>query len=131
MSSDLNYRFDHVHIYCTNLEASKKWFVEKLGASLVRMRDPKPTPACDLSVGGVDLFLREQNPGETLAPGGPARFGTDHMGLQVDDLAATAKELKRRGVEFEVEPYEIRPGLKISFVTGPDDLRIELLERAH
>jgi hypothetical protein len=74
-------------------------------------------------------LLREANPGESLGEGGSSRFGTDHIGLLVDDLDATAAELKRRGVQFQMEPSEFRPGLRISFILGPDQVRIELLER--
>jgi lactoylglutathione lyase len=129
MSSELTYRFDHVHIFCSSLAASEEWFVQKMGAELVRRRDPKPALAVDLRMGGVVLLLREQTPGESLSEGGPSRFGTDHMGLEVDDLEATATELKRRGVEFEMEPKLVRPGLSVAFVKGPDELRIELLQR--
>lgn len=128
MSYRPNYRFHHVHVYCSDLAASEQWFVEKLGAEITRRRDAKPSPAIDLTLGGTTLFLREEVPGERLGAGGPPRFGTDHIGLMVDDLDETAAELKRRGVHFEVEPYLIRPGLRIAFIQGPDQLRIELLQ---
>ncbi len=130
MSYDPKYSFEHVHIYCSDLDASEQWFIEKIGAELIRHRDPKPARATDLRLGGATLFLREEVPGENLGTAGPARFGTDHIGLRVDDLEATATELKRRGVSFAVEPYEIRPGLRIAFIQGPDQVRIELLQRA-
>jgi glyoxylase I family protein len=53
----------------------------------------------------------------------------DHLGLRVDDLDAAVAELKRRGAQVIVEPKTIRPGVRIAFLQGPDDVRIELLER--
>jgi hypothetical protein len=47
----------------------------------------------------------------------------------VDNLQETAAELKRRGAEFVSEPRTVRPGLKIAFIRGPENIRIELLER--
>ncbi len=129
MSESLNYTFDHVHVYCSDLAASERWFIEGMGAELVRRRVVKDTPASDLRLGGMSILLRGAWPDEALGAAGPSRFGTDHLGLKVMDLAATAKELKRRGVEFEVEPYEISPGVHIAFVIGPDSLRIEVLQR--
>ncbi len=129
MSFQPSYQFHHVHIFCSDLGASEEWFVQKLGAEIIQRRNPKPSPAVDLSLGGATLFLREQWPDETLGAGGSPRFGTDHIGLLVNDLDATAEELKNRGVFFEVDPYVIRPGLKIAFIQGPDQLRIELLQR--
>src|SRR5450756_299266 len=104
MSHDPQYRFDHVHVYCSDLPATEGWFVEKMGAELIRRRDPKPAPASDLRLGGAVLYLREQWPNETLGEGGASRFGTDHFGLAVDDLNATAAELKRREWSSRLSP---------------------------
>ncbi len=57
-------------------------------------------------------------------------LGLDHFGFRVENLDEAAKELKERGAEFAVEPYQLRPGLKIAFVRAPGDVRIELLERS-
>jgi catechol 2,3-dioxygenase-like lactoylglutathione lyase family enzyme len=56
-------------------------------------------------------------------------IGLDHLGLRVDDVDAATAELKRRGAKVLVEPKTIRPGVRIAFIQGPDDVRIELLER--
>ncbi len=127
--SEINWKFDHVHLYCADVAASEKWFVEGMGAELVRRRTVKGAPASDLRLGGVPIFIRAQQAGEALNQAGPSRFGTDHFGLIVDNLDAAAAELKRRGVQFEVEPYEISPGTHIAFVKGPDAVRIEILSR--
>ena len=42
---------------------------------------------------------------------------------------ALAAELKGKGVEFTTEPYNIRPGIRICFIRGPQGISIELLER--
>jgi lactoylglutathione lyase len=127
--ADLEFKFDHVHLLCTNLSTSEKWFVEGMGAEVVRHRKVAGASAADLRLGGMPILLREQREDEKLGAPGPSRFGTDHFGLVVADLAATAAELKRRGVEFEIEPYELSPGSRISFVRGPDSIRVEILQR--
>lgn len=129
MSEALNYTFDHVHLFCTELAASERWFIEGMGAELVRHRQVKGSPTADLRLGAMSILLREAWPEEKLGAPGPSRFGTDHFGLEVSDLEATARELKRRGVEFEIEPFELSPGTHIAFVRGPDSIRIEILQR--
>jgi lactoylglutathione lyase len=129
MAGPISYYFDHVHIYCTDLAASERWFVDGLGAELVRRREIGGAQAIDLEVAGTKLFLREGQKGEELGEPGGSRFGTDHIGLRVDDLDAATAELKRRGVEFDMEPQQVGPGLSIAFVRGPDNVRVELLQR--
>jgi len=53
------YTFDHVHFFCSDLEASVKWFTEGMGAELVKRRTVKGAPAADLKIAGVPLLLRE------------------------------------------------------------------------
>ena len=129
MSDALAYTFEHVHVYCTNLAASKEWFVDKIGAELTGERETRGTKAADLKLGGAIVYLREEQPNEGLAQPGPCRFGTDHMGLSVPDIDAAVAELKARGVEFEGEIKQIDPTLRIAFMRGPDMVRVELLER--
>jgi lactoylglutathione lyase len=38
-------------------------------------------------------------------------------------------ELKTKGAEFTVEPKTIRPGVRIAFVRGPQNVLIEILDR--
>lgn len=129
MSGTLAYRFDHVHIYCKDLAASERWFVEGLGAEVVSRSEGRGTTTVFLNLGGGRVILRGAYEGEEMLPAGPVRHGTDHLGLEVTDLDATAAELKRRGVRFVEEPHQFRPGVRISFVEGPDQVRVEILER--
>jgi catechol 2,3-dioxygenase-like lactoylglutathione lyase family enzyme len=128
MADRLSYDFGHIHVFCSDLEATERWFVDGIGAELVERRESRGVPASVLRLAGVEVLLRGAREGENLAPAGPRKFGTDHFGLVVSDLEGTVAELKRRGVFVEVEPWEFRPGVWIAFVKGPDEVRIELVE---
>ena len=56
----------------------------------------------------------------------------DHLGWGFPDLDAAAAEIKGKGVEFAMEPRPFTNALgqemKISFVTGPDDVYIEIVQ---
>ncbi|MGI5835226.1 MAG: VOC family protein [Chloroflexota bacterium] len=129
MDNPLDYTFDHVHVFCTDLSKTERWFIDCLGAELIRRRELHGAPATDVRLAGVDIFLRGPMPGEIVGQVKRSQFGTDHFGLRVRDLDATIAELKRRGAEFDAEPRWVNPKLKIIFVKGPDDIRIELLQR--
>jgi catechol 2,3-dioxygenase-like lactoylglutathione lyase family enzyme len=117
--------FDHVHIYCTDVPASETFFTGVLGAAVTERRGA--TVVLDLSGGTV--LLRPQLTGEALDPAGRPRFGIDHIGLRVADVPAAAEELRARGGVVD-PPRELRPGVFVAFVHGPDHVRIELLSRA-
>jgi catechol 2,3-dioxygenase-like lactoylglutathione lyase family enzyme len=128
MPGPLTYRFDHIHVFCSNVEATERWFVEGLGAELVERRQARGAVTSDLRLGGAQILIRGAREGEQLAPAAARHFGTDHFGLHVVDVDATIAELRRRGVKIDVEPWDFGPTLRIAFVKGPDDVRIELLQ---
>jgi catechol 2,3-dioxygenase-like lactoylglutathione lyase family enzyme len=55
--------------------------------------------------------------------------GLEHIGLTVKGIDAVVAELKGKGAHFTMEPTTIRPGVRICFVRGPENVAIELLER--
>jgi catechol 2,3-dioxygenase-like lactoylglutathione lyase family enzyme len=121
--------FDHVHVYCSDFDATERWFREGLGAELVERTEAPGVRTGRLRVGGATLLIRSAREGEKLAPGLVDRhFGTDHFGLRVADIDATVAELRGRGVVIDVEPWDISPKLRIAFVRGPDNVRIELVQ---
>jgi catechol 2,3-dioxygenase-like lactoylglutathione lyase family enzyme len=55
----------------------------------------------------------------------------DHLGFSFPDLDAVAAELKQTGVTFAQGPRALSNSVvaaKIAFVTGPDYLRIEVVD---
>jgi lactoylglutathione lyase len=129
MDQDLDWRFDHVHVVCSDLAATERWLVETIGAEFVRRRDSGGTPSSIVRLAGGQLYLRAARGGELLDPAGSRRFGIDHFGVLVPDLDAAATVLRQRGAHFETEPFEFMPGLFMSYVLGPDNLRIEFVQR--
>ena len=128
MAAPLDYQFHHIHVFCSDLAATERWFTDGLGAELVERRDSRGVPGVVLRLGGAQILLRPARAGENLAPAGARRFGADHFGLEVSDIDATVAELKRRGVFVEVEPWDFSPRARIAFIKGPDEVRIELVQ---
>ncbi len=112
MAKPLDFRFEHIHVYASDLAESERWFVDKLGAEVTQRRDAGGTTSAFLRLGDRMVIVRGPNPGETLAPAASGQFGADHFGLLVENLAETAAELKARGVKFTMEPREFRPGVQ-------------------
>lgn len=128
MAAPLEYDFHHIHVFCSDLAATERWFTEGVGAVVVTRGDSRGVPAVTLRLGGVNVLLRPAREGEDLAGAGARHFGADHFGLRVSDVDATVAELKQRGVFVEVEPWDFSPGSRIAFIKGPDEVRIELVQ---
>jgi hypothetical protein len=56
----------------------------------------------------------------------------DHLGFSFPDLDAAAAEIRQKGVSFQTEPRALtNPSpshAKISFIIGPDNVRMEVVE---
>jgi len=124
------YTYDHIHLRTRNPQATIQYYQDMFDAERVESVQSDGKPRVDLNLNGLTIFIAEV-PAAADLPNAPSQpyIGLDHLGLRVDDLDAATAELKRRGATFIVEPRTIRPGVRIAFVQGPDDVRIELLER--
>ncbi len=117
------YTFDHMHLYTTDPEATAAWYQTMFGAEVIR------TPAggktrIDLKVGGADIFLLPVTEAAT------GKNSLDHFGFIVADVDAAIADLRAKGAKVTMEPNDIRPGTRISFVESPEGVRIEVLQRS-
>jgi len=128
MSTPLEYQFDHLHIFSSDVPATERWLIEGIGAELIGRQDIRGVSASTLRLGGAKLLVRGAREGEQLARPGGSYYGTNHFGLRVADIDAAVATLRSRGVTIEVEPWNINPTTRIAFVKGPDDVRIELVQ---
>jgi lactoylglutathione lyase len=121
--------FDHIHLFTRDPEATATFYERMFGAEVIRSTQ-EGKPRIDLKLGGANIFILDVS-GNPKAGAGPAHphQGLDHFGLQVKNIDAVCAELKSKGAMFSREPVTIRPGTRIAFVTGPDGVSIELLER--
>ena len=124
--------YGHHHLNVTSIPADLKFFVDTLGG----------TP---ITVGGrqivkfpnVFVFLREQKP-----TAGTKGSSVDHIGFSVPDLRKTVDKVKAAGYRMVTKEEAPSPpwvaaddiatqagrDVRIAFVMGPDDLKVELVE---
>jgi catechol 2,3-dioxygenase-like lactoylglutathione lyase family enzyme len=119
--------FDHIHLRCPSPEATALWFEDKLGAEIIRSMQ-QGAPRFDLKLGGINIFLLPEGKDAAPAPSAPY-LGIDHFGFAVTGLDAYIDGLKAKGVTVTMEPNTPRPGIRIAFIRGPENISIEILER--
>ena len=122
------YTYDHIHLRSREPMETAQYFNRMFDAKIVESIQSDGQPRIDLDINGLTIFIAGADDSVPPGPVDP-HLGLDHFGLQVGDLEEAVAELKSRGAEFAVEPYALRPGLKIAFVRAPGGVRIELLER--
>ena len=124
------YTFDHIHHFTRDPEGVAKWYENMFGAEVIRTM-PQGKPRVDVKLGGANIFILDVSgdPKATTEAAHPLR-GLDHFGLEVKGIDAVCDELAAKGAVFTRGPETIRPGTRIAFLTGPDNISIELLERS-
>jgi len=124
------FTWDHIHLRSPNPEATAQFYERMFGAEVIRtMQQGKPR--IDLKVGGANVFILPVVPGDKTNPPPTSPYqGLDHFGLSVTGIDAVVADLKAKGAEFTMEPNNIRPGIRIAFLRGPEGVSIELLERS-
>ena len=123
------FTWEHIHLRSPDPEATATWYHDKLGAEVIRTKQPDGSTRIDLNLSGQKVFVAKALPGKAaVAPESPY-FGLDHFGLTVDDIQAAVADLKAKGVTFTMDPTTIRPGTTIAFLTAPENVSIELIQR--
>ena len=124
------FAYDHVHLRSPDPDETARYYERMFGAEIIKSIQSDGRERVDMRLGGVMVFIARVEDGAALAqkPAG-SYVGLDHLGLRVREIDRVAAELKAKGAEFTVEPRTIRPGVRIAFVKGPQNVLIEILDR--
>ena len=122
--------YDHVHLRSPNPDETAAYYERMFGAKIIKSVMSNGIERTDINLGGVMVFIAQVPEDAALAEKPEGCFvGLDHLGLRVRDIDRVCHELKAKGAQFTVEPKTIRPGVRIAFVRGPQNVLIEILDR--
>jgi catechol 2,3-dioxygenase-like lactoylglutathione lyase family enzyme len=121
-------RLDHVHVRSADPVAAAQFYIDAFDAKETARVGSDPVQRVVVDLAGLTVFLELAKDGLAEAQPTPHK-GLEHIGLAVDNIEIAMAELKARGVPVVADIIEMRPGLRISFIHGPDQVLIELLER--
>jgi catechol 2,3-dioxygenase-like lactoylglutathione lyase family enzyme len=123
------FKWEHIHLRSLDPEATADWYRDKLGAEVVKSQQADGSWRIDLNLAGQKVFIAKSQPGKAAeAPSSPY-LGLDHFGLTVNDIKASVAALKAKGVHFTMDVTTNRPGVQIAFLTAPENVSIELIQR--
>lgn len=109
----------HVHLSTPDPEATLQWYQNTFGGESAQFAGVLP------GIKYGDFWVLAARSAGDIAP--TQGRSLDHLGWNFADLDAAAVEIKAKGVEFTLEPRDYR-GIRISFVEGPDAVRIEIVQ---
>jgi len=124
LQDDVYTGVNHIHIYASDADAMRDWFVEVFGGEVDEERGQGRFHAVLYDDDVWFLISQAADDDQRRA----SRYrATDHIGFRVPSLDATDEASSASGYE----PYLRRanpPGADLMFIEGPDGLHIELTE---
>ena len=130
------FTFDHVHIKCRDTNTAKRFYEEMFDAKTVFEGEIRNAPFIMMELEGTYINLIGATEGEILESLDKPRenvwirYGIGHFGVRVRDLEKAVEELRDKGAEFIWEPRDIREGVRVAFIKGPEDDVIEIVQRS-
>jgi len=123
-------KIHHVAIICSDYEASKKFYVQVLGCSIVKetFRTQRNSYKLDLQFGNgdrIELFSFPHPPGRV---NNPEACGLRHLAFAVEDLKQSVAYLKSQDVDVEEIRIDEITGKQFTFFRDPDNLPLEIYE---
>ncbi|NKB35056.1 MAG: hypothetical protein GKR91_18320 [Pseudomonadales bacterium] len=109
----------HIHLSSPDPRSTLDWYQEIFGGEIVQWKGALA------AINYSDVWLMAaQASGEIIPTQGRAM---DHLGWAAENLDEFGAVLDANAEVFTMEPREFR-GIRISFVEGPDGVRIEVVE---
>ncbi|GHC77784.1 VOC family protein [Limoniibacter endophyticus] len=113
--------FDHVHVFSHSPETLGKWFEDFFDADVQHLENMS-----EIRVDDLEIFVHQIAGKEPLAI---PTCGVNHLGFRVEEIDEVYRRFKSKGAHFHKDITTPRPGLRMFFVLGPDNVVVEILER--
>jgi catechol 2,3-dioxygenase-like lactoylglutathione lyase family enzyme len=116
--------FHHVHLSAANPAETLAWYRDAFGGKPAKLKGQLD----GLVFGDTWLLVARHEDGAPATTSGRA---IDHLSFVVKDVDAAARDLRRRNVAFVEQPAVpkgARTNAKRALVTGPDKVRIAVIE---
>ena len=127
----MNFIYNHLHFRSEDPDAAAKFYCDNFGAVIKSERPLSTTKSIQLELNNQPLMtISGRAEGEDPVPGSTdPRYGLDHFGFEVDDMAAAAANLKANGAKFICEPWTMPSGSMVAFIEAPDHVSVEIIQR--
>lgn len=129
----MTFHINHIHLKAPDPGKTVAWWVKAFNFKVV---SDETRPAgdrfirCTSEDGGMGVNISGARTGEKPGPGDASvHFGLEHFGIDSADVDADVARLKALGAKLHEGPTATATGGRIAFMSGPDDVRFELVQR--
>ena len=120
----------HIAIICSSYEASKRFYTEILGFTILGeyYRAERNSYKLDLALNDTYTLELFSFPAPPARASGPEACGLRHLAFSVADIEAAVATLQKNGVTPEPIRVDEYTGKRFTFFRDPDNLPLELYE---
>ena len=123
-------RVNHIHLRAPDPQKSADWYVEKFGLKIQgHAKGLGGTSTVRLEVDNLTINITSAPNNEQIPEGTTENhFGLEQFGFHTDDIASMMADLEAKGVKVLLPITDSPSGNRISYVEGPDNVMIELVQ---
>jgi lactoylglutathione lyase len=129
----MGFRINHIHLKSPDPRKTAEWYVKAFDFQITS----DETRAfgdrflrCKSADNGIAVNISGARTNERLGSGDAMpHHGLEHFGFDSVDIDADISRLTGLGAKLLEGPIQIPNGGRIAFLQGPDDTRLELVER--
>jgi catechol 2,3-dioxygenase-like lactoylglutathione lyase family enzyme len=119
---------EHIGVYARDPTELSRWYIEKLGFSVIRTLEKEGRPPIFFLQGEQGMVIEVLPTTSPRVARGLSDPGYSHIGLVVDDFNEVASSLKTKGISL----YDVRStsnGWTIGYFDDPEGNRLEIVYR--
>ena len=124
------FRVNHIHLKAPDPKKTAQWYVDVFGAKVLgEGTGLGGSSSVRLDIDGTRINVTSAPAGETLPDGtADSHYGLEHFGFDTDDIEAAMANVQAHGAEVLLPITQMATGSRISYIKGPDNVRIELVQ---
>jgi predicted enzyme related to lactoylglutathione lyase len=120
-----NYTFNHIHHETKNVAEAVAWYKKLFKATSDEPFERGGATWVPVHIGATQITVTDRE----FTDMDLGRYqGYDHFALNTDEFDQTLTDIEAQAVEIWMGPIALENGMRIVFINGPDQVKIELME---
>lgn len=120
------YTLNHLHHETRDVDGAVSFYQKVFGATSEAPFERGGATWVRVHVGDVAIMVTNRPCSDNVL----GRYqGLDHIGMMTDDFDATIAAIQQAEANIWFGPTKLDTGMRIAFVSGPDNVKIELMEK--